>query len=65
MESRQTTLLSVPQFASALGVTAACVRRWVLLRKIAIVKLGRLTRIPASEVERLITAGFRPARPER
>lgn len=65
MDSKQTTLLSVPQFANALGVTPACIRRWILERKIATVKLGRLIRIPSAEVERMISSGLRPARPAR
>ena len=63
MDSKQATLLSVPQFAGALGVTPACIRRWILERKIATVKLGRLIRIPATELDRLTNAGLRPARP--
>lgn len=57
-------LLSVPEFATALGVTPACIRRWLLERKIACVKLGRLCRIPATEVDRLISRGYRPAKLE-
>ncbi len=56
-------LLSVPQFAEEIGVTHACIRRWLLERKICHVKLGKLVRIPAEEVSRLVTEGFRPARP--
>ena len=58
-----TALLNVHQFAEALGVTSACIRRWVLERRVATVKIGRLIRIPATETERLITDGLRPARP--
>ena len=58
-------LLSIPQFAAALGVTVACIRRWLLERKIACVKVGRLVRIPAEELDRLIAEGLRPARPQR
>jgi excisionase family DNA binding protein len=65
MDSKRIALLSVPQFADALGVTTACIRRWILERKIATVKLGRLVRVPATEVERLINSGLRPARPAR
>ena len=54
-------LLSVKQFAAALGVTPACIRRWILERKIASTKLGRLVRIPTAEAQRLIDAGLRPA----
>ena len=54
-------LLTVPEFADALGVTLSCVRRWILERKIENVKVGRLVRIPASELQNLINAGLRPA----
>ena len=53
-------LLSITEFAARLRVTSACVRRWLLERKIASVKLGRLVRIPATEVDRLICVGMRP-----
>ena len=64
MNSEQ-TLLSVPQFANALGVKPSCVRRWILLRKITVIKIGRLVRVPVAEVQRLIDSGIRPARPVR
>jgi excisionase family DNA binding protein len=57
-----TDLLRVNEFAETLKVTPACVRRWILERKVATVHLGRLVRIPASEVNRLVSAGLRPAR---
>jgi len=65
MGNSEVSLLSVPQFAAALGVTPACIRRWILERKITTVKLGRLIRVPSSEVERLVNTGLRPARPAR
>jgi excisionase family DNA binding protein len=55
-------LLSVPQFSTALGVTPACIRRWLLERRIASVKIGRLRKIPESEADRLIAEGFCPAK---
>ena len=58
-------LLSVPDYAAALGVTPACIRRWILQRKITTVKIGRLVRIPGSEVERIIQLGTRPALRDR
>ena len=58
-------LLTIPDFALPLGVTKACVRRWLLERKIAYVKVGRLVRIPADELERIISEGYRPAKPRR
>jgi excisionase family DNA binding protein len=65
MSNSEVTLLSVSQIAERLGVTEACIRRWILERKIATVKLGRLIRIPSAEVERLISSGLRPGRPAR
>jgi excisionase family DNA binding protein len=62
MLKTQMKLLSIPQFAEELGVTVACIRRWLLERKIASVRLGRLVRIPAEERDRLIEQGFRPAK---
>jgi excisionase family DNA binding protein len=62
MDSKQKPLMSVPQFATTLGVTPACIRRWILERKITTIKLGRLVRIPSSEAERLISSGLRSAR---
>jgi excisionase family DNA binding protein len=57
-----TTLMNVRQFAEALGVTTACIRRWILERRIASVKVGRLVKVPESEAERIIASGLRPAR---
>jgi len=55
-------LLTVPQFAEGLGVTVSCIRRWLLEGKVAKVKLGRLVRIPAEELQRLVVEGLCPAR---
>ena len=53
--------LSVKEFAEALGITEAAVRRWLLERRIASTRVGRLVRIPADEITRLVDSGFRPA----
>ncbi len=63
MDKQTSALLSVQEFAGALNITVSCARCWVLERKVAIVKLGRLIRVPASEVERLVTTGLRPRVP--
>ena len=55
-------LLSVKEFAGGATCTVACVRRWVLERRIASVKLGKLVRIPRAELDRLIAEGLRPRR---
>ena len=58
-------LLRVNEFAAVLDVTPACVRRWLLERKIASVRIGRLVRIPRDEAKRLVESGFRPAMKSR
>jgi len=63
MDKQTSALLSVQEFAGALNITVSCARRWVLERKVSTVKLGRLIRVPASEVERLVTTGLRPRVP--
>jgi excisionase family DNA binding protein len=62
MSKPEVTLLSVPQAAEQLNVTKSCLRRWILERRIATIKLGRLIRIPSAEIERLVSSGLRPAR---
>jgi excisionase family DNA binding protein len=56
-------LMTVAEFAKALGVTNACIRRWIWERRVASVKLGRCVRLPATEVARIVEAGLRPAKP--
>jgi excisionase family DNA binding protein len=45
---------SVDQAARALNLSVACIRAWVLQKRIAYLKLGRSIRIPASEIRRLL-----------
>ncbi|HKO57426.1 MAG TPA: helix-turn-helix domain-containing protein [Thermoanaerobaculia bacterium] len=54
-------LLTVPEFAARLKVTVACVRRWIVEKRLATVKMGRLVRIPSEEADRIIDEGYRPA----
>jgi excisionase family DNA binding protein len=61
----ESLLLSSRQFAKAIGVSEACVRSWRSKRKINIVKLGRLVRIPRTEIQRLMEEGAIPMRPPR
>jgi len=55
-------LLTVQEFARAMNVTVACIRRWLLEGRVAKVKLGRLVRIPEGECQRLIAEGLCPVR---
>ena len=61
----ESQLLTSKQFAHVIGVSEACVRRWTMERKIKVVRLGRLVRIPRTEVQRLSDEGAIPARPSR
>jgi excisionase family DNA binding protein len=53
-------LLTVEEFADELRVTRACVRKWILTRKVGVVKVGRLVRLRSSELRRIIDDGSRP-----
>jgi excisionase family DNA binding protein len=57
--SQISDLLTIPEFATALRVKPSCVRRWVAERKIETVRVGRLVRVPCSEVTRIIAEGTR------
>lgn len=62
--SRTQQLLNINEVAQALGVTVACIRRWVYEGKVGVIKVGRLIRFSEDEVDRIINAGTRPARRE-
>jgi excisionase family DNA binding protein len=61
MEASNLDLLTVAQTSARLGVTVSCVRRWISERRIGVVKLGRLVRVPSSELLRIVEIGHRPA----
>ena len=50
MQEHLCDLLTIPEFAAVLRVRPSCVRRWVGERKIETVRVGRLVRIPRTEV---------------
>jgi excisionase family DNA binding protein len=51
-------LLTVKEFASALSVTEAAVRKWVYQRRLSPVKLGRAVRFRTSDLNRIIAHGL-------
>lgn len=51
-------LLTVAQAAELLQVSPRTIRGWLLKRRIAFTKVGRLVRIPRRELERLIETGW-------
>jgi excisionase family DNA binding protein len=58
-------LYTLAQAAQLLGLQPVTLRAWAARRKIAVHRLGRAIRVPASEVARLLQQSFVPARPER
>ncbi len=50
-------LLTVKEAAERTGLSQATWRRWILLRQVRFVKLGRAVRIDPKEIERLVIAG--------
>jgi excisionase family DNA binding protein len=55
-------LLNLQQFGDEIGIKVATVRSWVLKHKISVVRVGRLVRVPRTEVERIMKEGLTPAR---
>jgi excisionase family DNA binding protein len=55
-------LLSVTEAAELLSCSPAAVRRWLYQRRLPRYKVGRLTRLRVSDLERFVSAG--PARAE-
>lgn len=54
---RVSTLLSPQEFADHLSISRWTVYAWIAEGRIKSVKLGRLVRIPESELERIIKEG--------
>jgi excisionase family DNA binding protein len=54
-------LLTISESASALRLRPSCIRRWLRESKLTSVHVGRLVRIPQSEIARIIQEGTRPA----
>jgi excisionase family DNA binding protein len=58
----QPRMVDVKHAAEELGLSVACVRKWIAERRIQYVRLGRAIRVPCAEIERLISEGTIPAR---
>jgi excisionase family DNA binding protein len=54
-------LLTVAEVADRLAISQKTVRNWLSLRKLTYVKLGARTRIPESEVDKLLERSTVPA----
>lgn len=51
-------LLTVKQAASILGLQESTVRKWVLSRRVGVVRLGRSVRLRRAEVETMIERNY-------
>ena len=61
MNNAKTPLLRVPEAAKRLAVKESTIRKMILQRRIAVVKIGRTVAIPEEEIEKMIQDGYRPA----
>lgn len=57
--------LTIREAAESLNLSQPTIRAWVARRKIGVIRLGRAVRIPATEVQRLLTEKTVPAREAR
>ncbi len=54
-------LLTVKQAAELLSCSEAAIRKWLYQRRLPVVKVGRLTRLRARDLEALVARGLRPS----
>jgi excisionase family DNA binding protein len=67
MKNPTSTMLAEPKYrvaeaAKMLGQEQSTTRKWILLRKIAVFRVGKTILIPESEIKRIMEDGFRPAK---
>jgi excisionase family DNA binding protein len=55
-------LFRVRDAARPLGIEEKTLRVWMASGKIGFVRLGRSVRVPLSEINRVISSGFQPAK---
>lgn len=58
-------LLSITEAARLLGLRPPTIRRYVAVRKISSVRIGRRVLIPTEAIDRLISHGMIPAEPDQ
>ena len=51
-------LITVEDAAKLLSCSPAAVRKWLYQKRLRAVKIGRLTRLPLEEIERVASAGL-------
>jgi excisionase family DNA binding protein len=53
-------LLSCEEVAMRLSVSEACIRKYILKGQLPIVRIGRLVRLRANDVDAIVQYGFQP-----
>jgi excisionase family DNA binding protein len=56
---------TISETALLLNLSPATIRSWVRSQKLGYTRLGRSIRIPASEIDRLLTDGYHPPLPTK
>ncbi len=56
----QKNLLNVREAAAELSISDKTLWSWIYARRIAVTRVGRCVRIPASEVTRIVSEGMIP-----
>ncbi len=60
-----TELLKADEAAARLGLKPQTIRKWIHLRRIPVVRIGRAVRIKAEDLRAAIQMGYTPVRPLR
>jgi excisionase family DNA binding protein len=53
-------LLTVKEAAKRLACTEAAIRKWLYLRRLPAVRIGRLVRVRESDLDEVVNHGLRP-----
>lgn len=53
--------VTVREAAKHLGLRESTIRKWILLRRIGVVRLGRAVRLRMADLDKLLREGYRPA----
>ncbi len=64
VEKMEKRLLRVPEAAARLAIRESTIRKWIILKKISVVRIGRTVTIPEESIEKMIRDGYSAALPE-
>ncbi|HIE66363.1 MAG TPA: DNA-binding protein [Nitrospiria bacterium] len=64
VEKMEKRLLRVPEAAARLAIRESTIRKWIILKKISVVRIGRTVTIPEESIEKIIRDGYSAALPE-